>query len=320
MTQLEPDDVIVQTNLPYPGKRSGKVRDVYDLPAGCGIAAIDETGGLLIVATDRLSAFDCVLPTPFPEKGRLLTVISRRWFDWIHDAGLARHHVVSCDAELLPDLTESERRRLKGRITICRKAAVIPIECVARGYLAGSGWKEYQWCQQVCGIDLPSGLRQCEQLPDPIFTPASKAEVGHDENISYERACALVGERTMRQLRHLTLEIYSAAAAYARRRGIIIADTKFEFGFALDRNGQATDELLLIDEALTPDSSRFWPLDEYEPGHDQPSFDKQFVRNHLEGLIRDGQWNREPPAPELPEEVVTATMQRYRQAKTLLWA
>ncbi|MBL1218031.1 MAG: phosphoribosylaminoimidazolesuccinocarboxamide synthase [Planctomycetes bacterium] len=316
MTQIDPHPVVVQTDLPYPNKKSGKVRDIYDLPA------IDpqQASDLLIIATDRLSAFDCILPTPFPGKGQALTAISTRWFEWIQAQGLVSHHLRSTDANGLPNLSDDERHRLQGRIMVCRKAQVIPIECVARGYLAGSGWKEYQQNQQVCGISLPAGLQQCDRLPSPIFTPATKADVGHDENISYERACELVGEPTMSRLRQLTLDIYTAASEYALTRGIIIADTKFEFGYAVDESGNATDELLLIDEALTPDSSRFWPLDEYEAGHDQPSFDKQFVRNHLESMIRDGQWDREPPAPAIPDQTVAATMQRYRQALSLLWA
>jgi phosphoribosylaminoimidazole-succinocarboxamide synthase len=203
---------------------------------------------------------------------------------------------------------------LEGRSMLCRAAKVVPIECVARGYLAGSGWSEYRESGTVCGIPLPSGLAQCSRLPQPIFTPATKAEEGHDENISFERACELVGTPLMSRLRDLTLAIYSAAAEYALSRGVILADTKFEFGFALGEDGTPTDELILVDEVLTPDSSRYWPADDYAPGRDQQSYDKQFVRNHLLGLVAEGRWNKEAPGPELPDDVVQATVARYEEA------
>jgi phosphoribosylaminoimidazole-succinocarboxamide synthase len=284
---------IRSTTLPYPVRR-GKVRDVYDLG--------DQ---LLLVATDRLSAFDCVLPDPIPNKGRVLTALSAFWFEKL--AGQCKHHLLRVLDDKMPANLEAYASQLRGRATLCRKARVVPIECVARGYLAGSGWKEYQSSQSVCGIKLPAGLRQCEQLAEPIFTPATKAETGHDENISYETACGLVGEKTMRFLRDTTLKIYHFAADYARERGIILADTKFEFGFV-------GDEIILIDEVLTPDSSRFWPADKYATGRDQESFDKQFVRNFLQELCDAGKWDKTDPAPSLPANVIEATSARYIEA------
>lgn len=284
------------TNLEGRPVRRGKVRDVYDLGEH-----------LLIVTTDRLSAFDVVLPDGIPHKGAVLTALSKFWFERFADS--YPHHlvrVIETPADLPSDLRPAAAE-LIGRSMLCRKARVVPIECVARGYLAGSGWNEYRRQGTVCGITLPPGLRQCDALSEPIFTPATKAETGHDENISFEQACALVGEATMRTLRDRTLALYREAAEYARGRGIIVADTKFEFG-------ETADGLILIDEALTPDSSRFWPAADYAPGRDQESFDKQFVRNHLQRLCDEGKWDKTPPAPQLPTDVIEATSRRYIEA------
>ncbi len=285
---------VKQINVPLRTPRRGKVRDVFDLG--------DQ---LLMVATDRLSAFDCVLPDPIPHKGRVLTGVSEFWFRKLESR--YPHHLLSVVQDRVPPGFESVAEQLRGRAMLCRKARVVPIECVVRGYLAGSGWKEYQANQSVCGIALPSGLRQCERLPAPIFTPATKAETGHDENISFETACSLVGESLMSRLRELSLGIYREAASYLEPRGIILADTKFEFG-------ETSDGVILIDEALTPDSSRFWPADAYEPGRDQVSFDKQLVRNHLQALCDAGQWDKTAPAPALPPEIINATSERYIEA------
>lgn len=255
-----------QTYLDLPNRRQGKVRDLYDIPSTSG----GDPERLLIVASDRLSAFDVVMPTPFSGKGALLTDISMNWFRWIEKLGIIGHHVLSTDPN---DLTipEDHRTDLHGRIMICRKTRVVPIECVARGYITGSGWKDYRRTGQVCGIGLPEGMRQCQKISEPIFTPATKATEGHDENISIEEAANAVGRDLMDRLKDLTLEIYTRGAEYAAERGIIMADTKFEFGHVLDANGDPTDELILIDEVLTPDSSRFWPMDKYEVGRDQES-------------------------------------------------
>jgi phosphoribosylaminoimidazole-succinocarboxamide synthase len=244
--------------------------------------------------------------------------VSCHWFRWIESKGLIGHHLLGIDPVELP-VGPSEQEMLKGRIMICRKTQVVPIECVARGYLTGSGWKEYQRSGSVCGIPLPDGLRQCDRLPEPIFTPSTKATDGHDENITFEQACGIAGTETMNRLRDLTLSIFSQGCDYAAERGIIIADTKFEFGHALDANGKPTDELLIIDEVLTSDSSRFWPADDYEPGRDQASFDKQYVRNHLQALVDKGEWDKTPPAPEVPEEVVINTIAKYREARDRLF-
>jgi phosphoribosylaminoimidazole-succinocarboxamide synthase len=272
----------------------GKVRDIYDLG-----------DRLLIVATDRLSAFDCIMPDRIPTKGRVLTSLSWFWFHRLEQ--YCPHHALALIEDRAPPGFEGAISWLRGRAMICEKAKVVPIECVARGYLAGSGWKEYQESRVVCGQRLPTGLKQCSQLPEPIFTPATKAATGHDENISFERACDLVGTEVMTVLREKTLTLYNAAAGYARERGIIIADTKFEFG--------VTDTgILWIDEALTPDSSRFWPVDRYEPGRDQESYDKQQVRNYLQRLCDTGGWNKTDPAPGLPAAVIAATTERYLEA------
>ncbi|MEY4117454.1 MAG: Phosphoribosylaminoimidazole-succinocarboxamide synthase [Planctomycetota bacterium] len=298
---------VFRTELPLPGRREGKVRDVYRSSA-------DPAAPLLIVATDRLSAFDVVMPTPVAGKGCLLTTMSLGWFAFLRSRGIVGDHVLGTDLSAVAGLTDADRRTLAGRSMLCRAARVVPIECVARGYLAGSGWNEYREHGTVCGIPLPKGLVQCSRLPQPIFTPATKAEQGHDENISFERACELVGAPLMTRLRDLTLAIYSAAAEYALERGVILADTKFEFGFALGADGKPTDELILVDEVLTPDSSRYWPANDYAPGRDQQSYDKQFVRNYLLKLVAEKQWNKEPPGPPLPADIVEATVRRYEEA------
>jgi phosphoribosylaminoimidazole-succinocarboxamide synthase len=282
------------THLPGLPVRRGKVRDVYDLGEQ-----------LLIVATDRISAFDCVLPNPIPLKGRVLTMLSKFWFE--QTADVCPHHLIAVVENTAPPRLEEWSDQIVGRAMLCRKAKVVPIECVARGYLAGSGWKEYAEGGTVCGIRLPAGLRQGSPLPAPVFTPSTKAEQGHDENVSFERACDIVGGEVMLELRAMTLRLYAHAAEYARQRGIIIADTKFEFGFVDGR-------LILVDEVLTPDSSRFWPADGYREGQDQPSFDKQFVRDYLQRLCDEGRWNKSDPAPTLPEELVAATSARYLEA------
>ncbi|MGC4004541.1 MAG: phosphoribosylaminoimidazolesuccinocarboxamide synthase [Pirellulales bacterium] len=280
---------LLQSSIPSLPVRRGKVRDIYDL----GHA-------LLLVSTDRLSAFDWILPTGIPDKGRVLTRLSAWWFERSGE----KHQVLSLDPQefVLPAGTDLDT--LAGRSMLVKKTTVVPIECVVRGYLVGSGWKEYQRDRTVCGIPLPEGLRDGDRLPEPIFTPATKAESGHDENISFERMCEIVGVPTAVELRTRTLALYARGAATALERGIIIADTKFEWG--RDPNG----DILLIDEVLTPDSSRFWPADDYRPGQSQPSFDKQFVRDWLE---RSG-WDKNSPPPALPNDIVTQTRARYVEA------
>ncbi len=312
-----PSTLTTEPALRLPLVRSGKVRDVYRLPQ-------DGQGGrLLMVASDRISAFDVVMPTPITGKGRLLTEIAAWWFGFIEKQRLAETHLLSTSVDDIPGsaLSPGSREYLQGRVTIGRECRVVPVECVVRGYLEGSGWKEYQQTGAVCGVALPKGLRQCERLPEPIFTPATKAAVGHDENISFERAADIVGLETIAVMRDLSLAIYKAAAAHALERGIIIADTKFEFGVPLDdvsRQGRAWVQPILIDEALTPDSSRFWPAETYEPGRAQKSFDKQFLREHLEELVAAGKWNKTPPGPDLPASVVEGTLARYRAARDRL--
>ncbi|NLX13653.1 MAG: phosphoribosylaminoimidazolesuccinocarboxamide synthase [Phycisphaerales bacterium] len=279
----------MQTDIPGRPVKRGKVRDIFDLGEE-----------LLIVASDRISAFDVVMPNGIPGKGELLTRISAFWFDRFKNV---RHHLIELIEDRAPAGFEPYLDQLLGRAMRVRKTRVLPIECVVRGYLAGSGWKEYQASQTVCGIKLPAGLKQCAQLPEPIFTPATKAETGHDENIPFEEACRLTDETTMRTVRERSLAIYAEAADYARQRGVIIADTKFEWGL-LD------GDYILIDEVLTPDSSRFWPADQYASGRDQSSFDKQFVRNYLETLS----WNKTPPGPTLPDDVVLNTAKKYIEA------
>jgi phosphoribosylaminoimidazole-succinocarboxamide synthase len=286
--------------------RRGKVRDVYEVGAD-----------LLIVTTDRISAFDYVLGSGIPDKGKVLTQLSGFWFEMM--GGVVAHHLLSMDADRFPEPARRHADQLRGRTMLVRRTEPIPIECVARGYLSGSGWKEYQQSGSVCGVPLPGGLRESDRLPEPIFTPATKADTGHDVNISEAEAGRLVGTDLIARLKSLTLEIYRRGVAHAESQGIIIADTKFEFGRARRgaegaEAGPANDGIILIDEALTPDSSRFWPRDKYEPGHGQPSFDKQFVRDYLEQI----RWNKQPPVPALPEEVVLRTREKYVEAFRLL--
>jgi phosphoribosylaminoimidazole-succinocarboxamide synthase len=273
----------------------GKVRDVYE---------VDETT-LLLVATDRLSAFDCVLPTLIPNKGEVLTQLSAFWFDLLKK--IAKNHVITTDVDKMPEPIRGNEM-LRGRSTLAIRTDVFPVECVVRGYLEGSAWKDYQATGTVCGHKLPPGLKQCDKLHTPIFTPATKAASGHDENITQLEFARIVGQETASMLKSLTLAIYNKAREYALTRGIIIADTKFEFGVGREGN------ILLVDEVLTPDSSRFWAADAYEAGHAQPSFDKQFVREYLETL----DWDKQPPAPPLPAEICQATAERYREAYRLL--
>jgi len=286
---------IQQTNLPGVKLHArGKVRDIYDLGEH-----------YLIVATDRLSAFDVVLPTPIPNKGKVLTQMSAFWFR--HFESVVPNHVVSTRVEDFPTPLHLFRDQLQGRSMLVKKAKVFPVECVARGYLTGSGLKDYNKTGKVCGIALPQGLRDSDRLPEPLFTPSTKAETGHDENISEEQAAAIIGADNIRELKRLTLMLYSRGVDYALKRGIIICDTKFEFG-VID------GKIAIVDEMLTPDSSRFWPADKYEPGKPQPSFDKQFVRDYLERIG----WNKQPPGPELPADIVDATSAKYREALRIL--
>jgi phosphoribosylaminoimidazole-succinocarboxamide synthase len=305
---------VFATDLSLAGRRQGKVRDVYDMPGGRG-----GPPRVLIVATDRVSAFDVVMPTPIAGKGRVLTDISAWWFRFIEERGLAQTHLLSTDANEIPQSAftgRTRREHIEGRITIGRRCRVIPIECVVRGYLEGSGWKDYKGTGSVSGVKLPPGLRQCDKLPRPIFTPATKAPQGqHDENISIQEASASVGEALMATLKDRSLAIYEAAAAYALTRGIIIADTKFEWGFEEGGDGK---EPIVIDEALTPDSSRFWPADRYEPGRSQPSYDKQFLREYLEDLVTSGKWNKQAPGPTLPADIVEKTAAKYLEARDQL--
>ncbi len=268
----------------------GKVRDLYEVE--------DQ---LLMVATDRISAFDVVMPTPIPDKGKVLTQLSVFWFEFLKD--LVPNHLITANVEEFPPVCQPYREELRLRSMLVRKTEPLPVECIVRGYLAGSGLKEYRRSGTVCGIKLPAGLREADKLPEPIFTPSTKAQEGHDVNITFEECVRLIGPELAEKVRHLSLAIYKKAAAYVEERGIIIADTKFEFGLA-------DGKLLLIDEVLTPDSSRFWPKEEYEPGRPQKSFDKQFLRDWLEEIG----WNKEPPAPELPPEIVEKTRARYLEA------
>ncbi len=288
--------VILQTDLPGVERHAqGKVRDVYSV----------DKDRLLIVASDRLSAFDYILPTGIPDKGRVLTQLSIFWFHFLRE--VTPTHFLTADVGEYPAALQPFRDQLEGRSMLVKRARMIEIECVARGYLSGSGWKEYRDRGTVCGIALPAGLRESDKLPEPIFTPATKAQSGHDENVSFAHVVSLIGEELAKRLRDLTLKIYSRAARYAETKGVRIADTKFEFGFV-------NDELVLGDEVLTPDSSRFWPAESYQPGGAQLSFDKQFVRDYLESI----HWNKQPPAPPLPQEVTEKTAGKYRQAYQIL--
>jgi phosphoribosylaminoimidazole-succinocarboxamide synthase len=291
MEQSAKSNILLETSLPgveLLGR--GKVRDIYGL---------DDR--LLIVATDRISAFDYILATGIPDKGRVLTQLSVFWFDFLQD--VTPTHFLTADVDDYPEALRAYRDQLKGRSMLVKRARMMDLECVARGYLAGSGWKEYRETGRVCGISLPPGLKESDRLPEPIFTPSTKAQTGHDENISFEAVVKIVGEELAERLRRLTLQVYSKAAQYAESRGVLIADTKFEFGLA-------GGELILADEVLTPDSSRFWPLATYHPGGAQPSYDKQYVRDYLESI----HWNKQPPAPALPPEVAARTSEKYNEA------
>ncbi|MGZ4210163.1 MAG: phosphoribosylaminoimidazolesuccinocarboxamide synthase [Actinomycetota bacterium] len=270
--------------------KQGKVRDLYSTDAG-----------VLMVASDRISAYDVVLPTPIPHKGAVLTGLSVFWFDTLKH--IVPNHLISTNPDDFPPEAKEQADALRGRTMLVKPAEVVPIECVARGYITGSGWKEYKTSQSVCGIPLPAGLQESDKLPEPIFTPATKEDEGHDENIDFSRAAQIAGRETAEQLRDLTLALYTEAAAYAAERGIIIADTKFEFGFI-------DGTLTLVDEALTPDSSRFWPADEWKPGGSVPSFDKQYVRDWLDS----SGWDHTPPGPDLPDAVVDRTREKYVEA------
>jgi phosphoribosylaminoimidazole-succinocarboxamide synthase len=292
MTPKLLDPVVLQTDFPdLKLHASGKVRDVYQL----------DKERLLFVATDRISAFDYVLATGIPHKGRVLTQISLFWFDFLCD--LVPNHLITAEVEQYPQALQKYAEVLRGRSMIVQRAEMFPVECVVRGYISGSAWKEYKATGKVCGIELPAGLRESEAFPEPIFTPATKEASGHDENISFARMCEILGSETSSTLRELTLRIYKKAAAYARQRGIIIADTKFEFG-------RTAKGITLADEVLTPDSSRFWPADKYAPGRGQESYDKQYVRDYLEEI----HWDKQPPAPALPDEVARRTSEKYLDA------
>lgn len=280
--------VVLETALPDLPVRRGKVRDIYDLGEQ-----------LLLVSTDRISAFDWVLPTGIPDKGRVLTQIAAFWFDLLKEP----NHLITTDIDQMDLPADADRESLAGRSSLVRKTEVVPIECVVRGYLAGSGWKEYQQDGTVCGIRLPEGLQESDRLEEPIFTPATKATTGHDENISFERMIEIVGREVADELRDRSIDIFKRGREYAGEKGIIIADTKFEFG-------RVDGELILIDEVLTPDSSRFWPADDYAPGRGQPSFDKQFVRDWLSGT----DWDKNSPPPALPDEIVAKTREKYVEA------
>jgi phosphoribosylaminoimidazole-succinocarboxamide synthase len=292
---------VMSTDLPLANKRQGKVRDLYD------ITLPDGGEGVLIVATDRISVFDVVLANGIPDKGVMLTKISTFWFDFF--AGKLKHHLVSSDASDIPGITDAQKVMLAGRIMICRKSTVVPIESIVRGYLTGSGWKDYQASGMVCGIGLPVGMMNSSKLDEPIFTPSTKAAMGHDENISFAQACDVIGAPLMGEIRDLSLMLYGTARDYAGQRGIIIADTKFEFG-----QEPGSDMPVLIDEILTPDSSRFWPADEWQAGREQNSYDKQIVRNYTQGLVDKGEWDKEYPGPALPDEVIERTLARYQEA------
>ncbi|SRR5579871_338173 len=286
------DSVLLRTDFPDLKLRaSGKVRDVYDV----------SDDALLFVASDRISAFDYVLATGIPHKGKVLNQISLFWFDFLAD--VVPNHLITADVEKYPPAARKYADQLRGRSMLVRKAEIFPVECIVRGYISGSAWKEYKATGKVSGITLPPGLKESDAFPEPIFTPSTKATSGHDENISFDEMCKIVGTETASQLRDLTLRVYKKAAAYARERGIIIADTKFEFG-------RTQHGITLADEVLTPDSSRFWPADKYEPGRAQDSYDKQYVRDYLEQI----HWNKQPPAPALPAEVARRTSEKYLEA------
>ena len=290
------DSVLIRTDFPdLKLKASGKVRDVYE---------IDENQ-LLFIASDRISAFDYVLATGIPHKGRVLNQISLFWFDFLAD--VVPNHLITADVDKYPASVRKYADQLRGRSMLVRRAEIFPVECIARGYISGSGWKEYKATGTISGIALPPGLKESDALPEPIFTPSTKATSGHDENISFDQMCQIIGVETASHLRDLTLRVYKKASAYARQRGIIIADTKFEFG-------RTTHGITLADEVLTPDSSRFWPAEKYAPGRAQDSYDKQYVRDYLEQI----HWNKQPPAPALPPDVARRTSEKYLEAYSQL--
>ena len=294
-------EALLRTDLALPNRRSGKVRDLYD------VSLPDGTDALLIVATDRISAFDVVMANGLPGKGIVLTQISRFWFEKFAD--VVPNHLLSMDVNDVPGLSADDRHQLSGRIMLCKRATILPVECIARGYLTGSGWLDYQKSGAVCGHVLPRGLRNGDQLEKPIFTPSTKAASGHDQNITIAEGAKVIGIEQMAFLERTTLDLYARASDYARTRGIILADTKFEFGLL-----PGAKQPILVDEIFTPDSSRFWPADDWLPGREQPSFDKQIVRNYLETLVADGKWNKTPPGPTLPAEIAERTMARYLDA------
>ncbi len=315
MSTITGQSPLTATDLPLPNRRQGKARDVYLLPASA-----PSPPRMVIIASDRISAFDVVLPTPIPGKGKLLTQISLKWFEKLRPLGIVADHVITDDVSRITELSPEQQRSIAGRTTIGRAAQVIPIEFVVRGYVAGSGWNDYQNTGHICGIELPAGLERCGKLPEPIFTPATKADVGHDENIDFEKACAIAGEAVMTHLRNASLALYKAAAEHAETCGLILADTKFEFGYALGNDGLPTEEIILIDEIFTPDSSRYWPADKYQPGREQDSFDKQYVRNFLEEIVSSGKWDKTPPGPELPDDVIANTVAKYEEAMKRLFS
>jgi len=290
-----PNEALRETALPIPLTARGKVRDIYTLP----------DGNLLFIATDRISAFDHVLATGIPDKGRILTQLSLFWFDHLRDT--IPNHLISADVADLPKELAAHKAELDGRMMIVKRAQMFPIECVARAYVSGSGWKDYQRTGAVCGVPLPSGLRESDKLPEPIFTPAAKNNIGHDENITFDQAAKTIGVEAATKLRDLTLTIFARASSHAASKGILLADTKFEFGLIDGR-------IALCDEVLTPDSSRYWPAASYQPGGPQPSFDKQFVRDYLESI----HWNKQAPAPALPADVAAKTGEKYLEAYRLL--
>ncbi|MEM9790563.1 MAG: phosphoribosylaminoimidazolesuccinocarboxamide synthase [Planctomycetota bacterium] len=306
-------EAVMRTDLPLSDRREGKVRDTYRGRLRDGQEAV------VLVATDRVSAFDVVMPTPVPGKGVLLTAMAAWWFGRIAEAsdrldGLT-HHVLTTDPADVEGLSEADAAALSGRLTAGRVCEVVPIECVVRGYLAGSGWKAYRATGEVCSVRLPDGLVESDRLPEPIFTPATKAQSGHDENIPFDRAAEIVGRALMERLADWSMRLYRLGAEVAEARGLILADTKFEFGLPVGDDGAvvAGAEPVLIDEALTMDSSRYWPAEGYRPGGPQPSFDKQFVRDYLQRLCDAGAWDKRVPGPELPDEVVAGTLERYRE-------
>ncbi|MEO0965029.1 MAG: phosphoribosylaminoimidazolesuccinocarboxamide synthase [Planctomycetota bacterium] len=306
-------EAVMRTDLPLSDRREGKVRDTYRGRLRDGREAV------VLVATDRVSAFDVVMPTPVPSKGVLLTAMAAWWFGRVAEAsdrldGLT-HHVLTTDPADVEGLGEADAAALAGRLTAGRVCEVVPIECVVRGYLAGSGWKAYRATGEVCGVRLPDGLVESDRLPEPIFTPATKATSGHDQNIPFDRAAEIVGRALMERLADWSMRLYRLGAEVAEARGLILADTKFEFGLPVGQDGAVVKgaEPVLIDEALTMDSSRYWPAEGYRPGGPQPSFDKQFVRDYLQGLYDAGAWDKRAPGPELPDQVVAGTLERYRE-------